>query len=69
MVAIATTAEITSAQERAIYDELYNRGALTPAEVADLVGSDRAATEQWLADRAFVHVLEFDPRFGRYVIE
>ena len=69
MVTVATTTRITSAQERAIYDELYNRGALTPAQVADLVGTDRAATEQWLADKAFLHILEFDPRFGRYVVE
>jgi len=69
MVAVATTAEITSAQERAIYDELYNRGALTPAQVASLVGTHRGATAQWLTAKAAAHILEFDPRYGRYVIE
>jgi hypothetical protein len=69
MVTVASPTRISAAQERAIYDELYNRGALTPAQVASLVGAEVEPTERWLADRAFRHVIDFDPRFGRYGID
>jgi hypothetical protein len=70
MVAVASSStRISASQERAIYDELYNRGALTPAQVATLVGTELESTERWLADKAFRHVIDFDPRFGRYGID
>lgn len=66
MVSVATKSEVSTAQEEAAYTALFNRGALTVAQVAAAMKLDEATVEAWLDDKARGRVIDFDPRFGRY---
>lgn len=66
MVAVLDKPAVSQQVEQQIFVTLFNRGALTAAQVADAVGADESTVEAWLADKASRNVIDFDARFGRY---